>query len=231
MIELPVGKPTSVSVSAAAYLIDQGEVAAPGRSESGRDGPSRPAPARRQTRVSRRRSDPRLNTKLHSWGPNLLAPPPPARELTSERRARSEGKAQVVRAAHKTPAARPNRQRRACRCRRLLPWGSGSQCVAGDHLQADRASTSPLLRRTRCDSEVLGSDAIVVTARGQRLGRGCGPLVLSSPGCWSRARRRPPDGCVASLHEPDGRIAAARAESLRTYDFCGVGHTPCSMPA
>src|ERR1035437_7582656 len=35
-----------------------------------------------------------------------------------------------------------------------------------------------LPQRTRCDSESLDSDVITMTAKGQRLGRGCRPLLL-----------------------------------------------------
>jgi hypothetical protein len=40
----------------------------------------------------------------------------------------------------------------------------------------------------RCDNEALDSDVVAVTANGQRLGRGCGPLVLVDCAVLRRAR-------------------------------------------
>src|ERR1019366_9499144 len=62
----------------------------------------------------------------------------------------------------------------ASRARRKRQWlGVRRDCARSP----DRRPLG-LLPCTRCDSEALDSDVITMTAKGQRLGRGCRPLVL-----------------------------------------------------
>jgi hypothetical protein len=61
----------------------------------------------------------------------------------------------------------------------VMPLNRQSVAMTRDCCNTPEAVTPACWRlRTRCDSDVLELDVIAMTAKGQYLRRGCGPLAL-----------------------------------------------------